>query len=346
MENEELYEFEMLEEAANMSFSSQLSLFNDLPKCLPSHQPVDNHVVSSEGAENLVSQLSALSPERSSRLTGAYYHPDPVNSNDDDEHDQSVDLDETLKCSPSLAKGVEFNDEEAWESFSHGSPQSRHRTESSGSDVTSPSGRGEVWKSPVKKKVLGRALAAGLTALHRTGCGRAECDVPRTDCLTAVEKSKVMEAPSAHPFTRVSEATEFADYHRRHTAHPHCHTSEPDGSHNSSSSSSSSGVESVHNSLPPPSALVSKLFPVLRRVEQPIAKARHVSEGQLPLIKSPSPISSTEGDSGIRSLSSTSVALSEDLKYKLTQLEEEIAKYRSENANLEKLRKEREEVSK
>lgn len=39
------------------------------------------------------------------------------------------------------------------------------------------------------------------------------------------------------------------------------------------------------------------------------------------------------------------MALSEDLKYKLTQLEEEISRYRSENTSLERLRKDREDVS-
>lgn len=347
VENEELREFEMLEEAANMSFSSQLSLFNDPPKHAPLRQPITNLVrtgntSSTGGVERLVSRSNVR------------YHLEPVNDKDESEHDTSGDLDETLKCSPSLARGVEFNDEEAWESFNHGSPQSRHRNESSGSDVSlphlSPSGRSKIWNSLVKKEVLGRAT--GFAALHQA---EPQCDVARTfksspsdeNCITAVEKCKVVAAPempassSARPLT--SQVLESTGYQRRHTTNPHFYTTELSGS--SGGSSNGDGVES-QDSLPPPSALVSKLFPVLRRVEkQPNTTPHSVREGHTPLFKSPSPISSTEGDSGIRSLSSTSVALSEDLKYKLTQLEEEIARYRSENASLEKLRKEREDVS-
>jgi hypothetical protein len=367
VESDELHEFEMLEEAANMSFSSQLSLFNDPPRCLPTHQPVTN--LASVGATKASAMPSKVVEEQ--RLT--VYHSE---SDDTDEHNSSGDLDETLKFSPSLAKGVEFNDEEAWESFNHGSPQSRHRTESSGSDITlshpSPSGRGEIWSSPVKKEVLG--MATGFTSLHQATLQR---DVARTralkssptngDYITAVEKHRVPEVPcsaNVHPLTssQAPESTELSPYHRHHhhqphqqqqqqhshhtgnphfhTESPHFHTAEPH-----SSSSSIDGVVSAQDSLPPPSALVSKLFPVLRAKEQPNIKPRSVSDSHIPLYKSPSPTSSTE-DSGIRSLSSsTSVALNEDLKYKLTQLEEEIARYRSENASLEKLRREREEVS-
>lgn len=354
MENEELREFEMLEEAANMSFSSELSLFNDLPKHLPFRQPVTKSTGTSgmlppERSETVVSKPTVI-PDQGGLTT---YHPELVKENEN-EHNASVDLDETLKFSPSLAKGVEFNDEEAWESFSHGSPQSRHRTESSGSDVTlshlSPLSQSGVWRSPVKKEVLGRT--AGFTAiceLDKNPDEGAEYDLGRGfkgtnsgSRVAAVERYKVVESPgmaggsiSAYTHTHVREQTDY------HTAgNPRSHVSEPGDSGNSSSRSS--GIEQpVQSSLPPPSALVSKLFPVLRRVEeQPNTKP-----GNAPLVKTPSPISSTEGDSGIRSLSSTSVALSEDLKYKLTQLEEEIARYRSENASLEILRKEREDVS-
>lgn len=60
--------------------------------------------------------------------------------------------------------------------------------------------------------------------------------------------------------------------------------------------------------------------------------------------KTPSPVSSAGGDSGVRSLSSTSLVVSEELRTKMNQLEEEIGRCRAENASLEKLRKEREEV--
>ena len=355
VESEELREFEMLEEAANMSFSSQLSLFNDPPKH-PSRRTVarkDHTNSRAKGASSVIpSRITEnLVPQSAMKLSPVLttYHPEPVS---DDEQDKSEDLDETLKFSPSLAKGMEFNDEEAWESFSHDSPQSRHRTESSGSDTTlphhSPYHGSEIWSSPVKKELLGRpaGFAVQHQAVPQRDVARTFKDSPRREnYITAIERSKVVAAPELHSSassqpigSQVSEPAELG-------VHPHFHTTELGSRSSNSSSSSSDGIESAHGTLPPPSALVSKLFPVLRRVEeQPNTKARGISEGHMPLFKSPSPLSSTEGDSGIRSISSTSIALSEDLKYKLTQLEEEIARYRSENASLEKLRKEREEV--
>lgn len=213
-----------------MSFSSELSLFNDLPKHLPFHQPVaktgDTSIESPpKGTENV---LSKQPPDRS-RLTA--YCSEPVNQYEE-EHSTSVDLDETLKFSPSfspsLAKGMEFNDEEAWESFSHGSPQSRRRTESSGSDVTlshlSPLSQSEVWRSPVKKEVL--STTAGCTAVRELDKSPAEggrcakCfegSINNRDCITAVERHRVVETPggsmSAHSRMHAQERTDFSDYH-------------------------------------------------------------------------------------------------------------------------------------
>lgn len=348
VESEELREFEMLEEAANMSFSSQLSLFNDLPKHPPS-QPITRNdhkssraevagsILPSKRTSDLVSQSTVkLCPELTT------YHPEPVGN---DERDTSGDLDETLKFSPSLAKGVEFNDEEVWESFSHSSPQSRHRTESSGSDTTlpchSPSRGSNVWSSPVKKETLGgpAAFMVEHQAVPHHAVARTYEDRPcGENYVTAVERSKVVAAPQMPSLTSSQSLGEPAEL-----GGSAVHYMTELGSRISNNNSSSSNEDI--GSLPPPSALVSKLFPVLRRVEeQPSTKPCGISEGCTPLFKTPSPVSSTEGDSGIRSISSTSVALSENLKYKLTQLEEEIARYRSENASLENLRKEREAV--
>lgn len=338
LENEELLEFEMLEEAANMSFSSQLSLFNDLPKHdLSKHTPFRALIVNTRHDRD-EAKNSSKDHHKSAFIPESPVEKSPVPEKDGD---ASIDLDETLKFSPSLAKGVKFNDEEAWESFNHGSPQSRHRTGSSGS-VQYPSNQGGVWKSPLsqsrgvwKSPVKKEFLGENITPLHTTLQdnelhGKVTSEGNR---IAAVEKSRVTEPSSGTAMSAdfPAEPARFADY--QHSAKP--------------------GSPSLYDSLPPPSALVSKLFPALRQAdEQPKGllfhngqvKPRHTSEGDAPPTKSPSPISSMEGDSGIRSLSSTSVTLSEDMKYKLNQLEEEIAKYRSENASLEKLRKEREEV--
>ncbi len=370
----------MLEEAANMSISSQLSLFNsDLPSKPASHlQPVTVPALAQfkqsrneeapwkAGQGTLLPQILQSQKACENGLTHHMEEESDVEYEEvDSGSDGSEDLNETLKFSPSLARGVEFNDGEVWESFNHGSPRSRCRTESSGSDRTLPhaspasqkaswksplrfhtSPSKAVWKSPVRKEVLSSFRSP-------SGDGRQE-------------EGRWREGPQDQVATSGRRSWEekvggFGDHRSGKSQVP-----EQSGiaalSHSSSGGLTSmeshlyENAESLRGPLPPPSALVSKLFPALKRVEEqpkkPFpnhhhqAKPRHASDNHTPFTKSPSPESSTEGDSGIRSLSSsTSVALSEDLKYKLNQLEDEIAKYRAENANLEKLRKERDNVS-
>ena len=347
----------MLEEAANMSVASQLSIFNsDLPSkpassSLPTVMPALAQVkYSSPGrSSSCNSQQETLLPKSvESQKSELAPHLEAAEDDSDDydevDDSDSVDLNETLKFSPSLARGVEFNDREAWDSFNHGSPHSRCRSESSGSDRTiphaSPSSQGgarrmrasppkAIWKSPVKKEVL-------------SGCRSQEEGGWRLGRRSWEDKVGGFGGDGTNQTPKPSGA--FGSSHSSLTQ---------GSSHQSSDSHLSENFPgSSRESLPPPSALVSKLFPALKRAEEPKKlipnhpmKLHQVSDGHAPFTKSPSPESSIEGDSGIRSLSSTSVALSEDLKYKLNQLEEEIAKYREENANLEKLRREREEVS-
>lgn len=347
-----MQEFELLEEAANMSYSSQLSLFNDFPKHSTSRQPdqvlardKSVHPSDSDSQRNVpVNSSTTLSRTNQSRS-----HQFQAVVDGEDEDASTVDLDETLKFSPSLAKGVEFNDREAWESFSHGSPQSRHRTESSSSDVTlphsSPSTQDSYWNTPVKKEVLAKNV--GFQAHHPTVHRLDTRDKNREQSVSegrhitsAIEKCRILEAPG--PTTHTQSSTP--------NVKDGCSLSYPPSE---SPNSVGSVLDGGKLFVPPapPSALVSKLFPVLRQVEEPRkassshqTKLHHASDGHVPpSAESTSPVSSM-GDSGIRSLSSTSMALSEDLKYKLNQLEEEIAKYRAENATLERLRKEREDV--
>lgn len=337
-----------------MSYSSQLSLFDDFPKPSTSQQPdqkltgggVSASIQDPSDWDRPANSSTATPPSKQNRS----YHFQAIVASEN-ENVSTDDLDETLKFSPSLAKGVEFNDEEAWESFSHGSPRSQHRTESSGSDVTllhfSPSTQDSVWKSPVRKEVL--AENVGLQthhptvdgpdtrdAIHNSGIGKEQGQRLTT---SIAEKCKVLEMSSPTRYTP-NNAPHAKDVRSLTQVAPEF--------------SNSVGELFVPPPPPPPSALVSKLFPVLRQVEEPRkALASHQppkphpsSDCHAPLsVESTSPVSSMEGDSGIRSLSSASVALSEELKYKLNQLEEEIVKYRAENASLEKLRKEREDVS-
>lgn len=188
-----------------------------------------------------------------------------------------IDLDNTLKGSPSLAKGVEFDDDEAWDSFSQKQtdhPLSRCNSQSSLSVASSD-------------------------------------DTLPTSSSPAVKQS-------SPPFKTTI--------------------------------------------LPPPpsSALVSRLFPALSKVEERPprlvgATPRSEPPRQVESGKATSPVSSAGEDSGfsgasergseIASHSSVSgVGISEELKHKLSELEQEILRYRKENQDLEILRKEREQV--
>ena len=88
------------------------------------------------------------------------------------------------------------------------------------------------------------------------------------------------------------------------------------------------GDSSTERSTPPTSQLVSKLFPKLRQEKpkpkpEPVAEQRLAAAGQAKLAE------------GVQS---------KLLRDKLAELEQEIERFRTENSNLGKLRKEREEV--
>ena len=319
MECEELQEFEMLERAADNSFCSQfsLSLANvqpSLPFCVrqlqqsePGQQQQQHlHSTRTSDLQSVTSQdvrSSCNQEDLLDRCSGEHVEEElPVlpgelqshchfTEEDSSEEGSNVDLNETLKESPSLAKGVEFDDNEAWESFSQGSNnRSLSRSDSQSS------------------------LSSSCTdAIRHPSSAAQEQDAP--------------------------ESVLYMDraYSQQTSRHSPPRDSQP----------------------PPSSVLVSRLFPALRKVEEkrtvaPNVASRSVSHppGIRGVTKAPSPVSSTGGDSGfstggdsgVRSVSSSSVVVSDELRQKLGQLEEEIARYRKENSNLERLRKEREEV--
>ena len=355
MERDELLEFEMLEKVADSSFSSQLSLFNKSTPCqLDSN--LDSNVDSrhvhvsdkDQHADDDQSEGSSFNPTECPKQTSPV---NPSDASDDDIDNEEADLDETLKFSPSLAKGVEFNDEEAWESFTHDSPHSRSRTESSGSDTTLPEPShpsvGAFSKSPVKREVLDENQPFLWTPSTQDKM-RYEFDsrgfaviadvVGNEGKQVGVERSRVVQSlPCTSGISygyAPSNCSPMQSTESRTLRYS-----------NNAPSHQDSSVEIP----PPPSALVSKLFPALCRVEKEPKKTSDLQtklENQSPpSTKIPSPVSSAGEDSGItRSNSSTSMNLSEDLKFKLSQLEEEIERYRSENAALEELKREREEV--
>ena len=217
--------------------------------------------------------------------------------------EMSVDLDETLTpLSPSQAHTVEFNDDEVWDSFNHGSPQS----------VSGQSKRVlSHWKSPVRRERLDEGgKTVFTTSLPATMIVEDQSSVDDTDTGRS-EQARSSDCADDRP-TLATQLSMLS-----------------------------------HEPLPPPSALVAKLFPALRKKEEYHRPGLASNDEQpAPMTKTPSPSSSTSGgDSGKGSLSSASALMNEELKKKLCQLELEIEKYKVENTSLEKLRKEREEVS-
>lgn len=382
----------MLEKVADTSFSSQLSLFQNQslsPVSFNHHRqqhPATNPLAG-QPARNLEPYADSLSGPL---LDSAGSKPDGTSeikpkkmiisertrlrqcSTEEDRSDDETDLDETLKGSPSLARGVEFDDNEAWESFSHGSPRPNYSTSRSDSQNSSPSSSASmtVWKSPRKelfeeikgKDDLGSPVrtyardrpceATGTQGLDSKGFGvvlggAEEHEDNERGSLVSSDNSVQSLSRNELSLKQTSAPWIFAEHDAAPLIHQHSDTS----THNSRSLASL-------DPFPPPSALVSRLFPALRKVDEhknPPLDPRTNSNLLPPpppppglqrqgLAKTPSPVSSAGGESGYRSLSSSSTIISEELRQKLSQLEEEIVRYRTENTSLESLRKEREEV--
>ena len=259
----------------------------------------------------------------------------PAEEEDNDSTDGG--LDETLK--PSLAAGVMFSDEEAWESFTHGSPVTLKGQKVVSSGATTPE-RATVcttWASPVNREQLdklGRTIFSSLlpaSSIHNSYPTNIHPKEP-------APLSQRLPA-AAPPITSHGQSSPSPDQplHRQYQRE-----STIPGLENNSQSR-----ESAQTNLPPPSALVSKLFPALR-------KEREESRRQVvpPMVatssrsvSAPNPsFVTTQGDTG-PPVPSPIVTMNEELKQKLCQLESEIERFRGENATLERLRREKEEVS-
>ena len=265
------------------------------------------------------------------------------------------DLDETL-TGPSLLADVDFNDEEEWHSFSHGSPVARP-ADSGPFDGCSETPNGSMlsvevgasWSPPVKREQL-----------NEQGLPLFQSPLPAATLSNALLKSAVV-VPSVmrQPSTRHEPSTANHQHFGKTIAPisaPTTANSKPSASSSTSpGSTNSQKLGHAHiQQLPPPSALVAKLFPALRKEKRPLelsVDSGKAKSGQLASPHGeevPSPTSSAGGDSGKGSLGTGSTATSlmnEELRTKLCLLETEIERFKSENTALEKLRREKEEVS-
>ena len=324
---------------------------------LQSGRPDANGYISNpedgQGTRGICSQTCSTSGPPTSSLA----------SLSDSSHEE--DLDETLK--PSLAAGVDFNDEEAWESFNQGSPLAGRHQQSVSSGSVTPDGSvlSAPWSSPVKREQLdqrGRTVFSSplpTATLH----GRTAHEHAASSLSRGIQPSRTAETNDKMKFTSERGSSSSAALQRN-----------PNSTSDSTTrlQSSSTPLEikppecptgSGLANLPPPSALVSKLFPALRKEREESKKQAlqqlHITTTTPAGVTNPSmlrSLSTTSQDSGRgsgrsstpsppSSSSSITIPMNEELRQKLCQLETEIERFRAENSNLEKLRIQKEQVS-
>ena len=342
-EEDELREFELLEQAA-----AELSLLSQTSQ---SHTSA-HHTPPTPQAHSPQQWLPSMSHHHD-RHTSV---PQIENDDTDDEIDTSLpftyhprdeddpaiksdnELDNTLRASPppttsshyppttsshylpttslhpptttSLAAGIDFNDEESWDSFNKSSPE---RTSLRPLDFPEEGGQYLTSAGGSTEDLLERGDSSSTVAgniEHRFD----DFSQPRGPVISgSIGKTTgptIIHA-SAPPENRFypQPSPRRHDYPR--------------------------SIDPSDKPIPPPSVLISKLFPALRKttVKPP------------PIIQTPSPVQSVDGDSGKgSSVTSVTSIMGDELRLKLAQLETEIERYRCENGRLERLRREKEEV--
>lgn len=372
LEEDELKEFELLEMAAEESlFSSQCSLVegimnrsNPLTSNSEIPQPVEkvsqnlpardgllvadaHKSVEQMGSSELrnytqCEELSPAVPNNHARNESTPHNSPQYPAAEDDHDSTDGGLDETLK--PSLAAGVVFSDEEAWESFTHGSPVTLKGQKVVSSGTTTPEQATVciAWTSPVRREQLdklGRTVFSSplpASSIHNP----LPTNIHPKQQATLSPHLPTTTPPIPPSHGQSSGPTSPSPDQLLHRQYPRDSTIPSLENHSQSK-------DTAQANLPPPSALVSKLFPALR-------KEREESRRQVipPMVaassrglSAPTPSSvTTQGDTG-PSVPSPMVTMNEELKQKLCQLESEIERFRAENAALERLRREKEEVS-
>ena len=299
--------------------------------------------------------------------------PPPPKEAYEGHNDDCDNLDETL-TGPSLLGEVDFNDEEEWHSFSQDSPatsQAKDGVDLVDSEAANGSMLsvevGAAWSSPVRREKLNKQglpiFQSPLPSAMLSSVTTANPEIIRQQshpfadrCSMTASASVSQTAPQFHPMPQsVNKANcgmaVSASLGSKATASSSLSSVENQGTNPQQLSDTS------FQQLPPPSALVAKLFPALKKDKRPHnlmavnskPSSPKPAHAQSPHVdKTPSPTSSAGGDSGKGSLaagSSATSVMNEELRRKLCQLETEIERFKSENAALEKLRKEKEEVS-
>ena len=269
------------------------------------------------------------------------------------EDEEIEDLESTLR--PSHSRAVRFDDEEVWESFTNGTP--KH------SPYDTPDFTPRA--SPNISKESSPVLTSG---------ENSTVTISKPKISGAVRKVRVLSsAPLSERSVEVDNVIEKDIPVNPTTSSTTIHPSLPSPHHipnltsvspehqNQDSGSSRHGNVSYSSNLPPPSALVAKLFPSLRkdRDNQKLhfietLKQKGVDSTKQPTIiqssYSPVPLPPPSNSEEVVSIdemhlcSPPSHEIDKQVREKLSQLEREISRFKMENGILEKLRIEREEV--
>ena len=237
------------------------------------------------------------------------------------EEEELKELDSTLKQSD------KFNDEEAWESFGEDTPKRKvapvtHEIHSDSGDSTEIAATNRAVPFPVKTGPVRKVRVLNEPA--NDNASFSHNPTPLSDCSLINGR---LHVPKTTIDSRVESEDTVKDSHldvqRSHLYNPE---------------------------LPPPSALVAKLFPSLRK-ERDNAKSKylqvvetpskHVSHQRIPVPVKTTPTPLINNGNPL----ACNVGLDEQVKKKLDQLESEIARFKEENTALDVLRREREEAS-
>ena len=331
----ELAEFEQLEKAAmESSFSSQCSLLPLMPgnnEAKLSSEPSSLSTHTSAGETSAVPSVEEEHPLGLGPVSTSEGHhmKQPASKSSDQPAPHSYSNAHVRVPLPSLAAGMEFGDDEAWESFNSGTPNSCPvLNTSSGSSNCTP------VPSPVpspRSKKDGSSLGS---------VGMNPCQYPQQPLLRKVAVLPDLPEHANRPHASPERSSHILPA----KLFPPSTVQSPQVTPSNQPLSKppvSSSQEDI--TLPPPSALVAKLFPSLRKDRE--ASRAHTKQQVLarPLDVAGSHVHG-EREMGGRGEERATESMSEQLRQKLALLESEIERFRSENAALERLRHQKEEV--
>lgn len=302
------------------------------------------------GGDSLCSDEEEETPVNSPRVSKEYSNETtPVNSPCIlRERDPGVDLDDTLKPSP--ATGIDFNDEEAWESFNHGSPSAQREPKLMPSVSTTPEKptTRASWASPIKREQLDSwgkpVFSSPLPAAFLHPRNEDAEPEPSPPLNTEHNSKQVFMTLKPNTVTMASEAISPTAHKSAAIANETTGAVPPIKPENSHLDVSVR-PNLAHLHAPPPSALVSKLFPALRKEREELKRQtlEQITPTQAEAVIQPESVPTIQVGASKGTISSP-VPMNEELRQKLCQLETEIERFRAENATMERLRIQKEQV--